>query len=64
VHADELAGAGLLQLAAAEPLAQQRPFILGDRPLDLQQELVAGVVRDGAAEECHGAAGAAELLQQ
>jgi len=59
-----LAGAGLLQLAAAEPFTQQRPLVLGDRPLDLQQELVAGVVRDGAAEERDGAAGPSELLQQ
>ena len=64
VHADELAGAGLLQLAAAEPLAQQRALVLGDGALDLQQELVAGVVRDGAAEERDRAAGAAELLQE
>jgi hypothetical protein len=64
VHADELPGAGLLQLAAAEPLAQQRALVLGDRPLDLQQELVAGVVGDGAVEEPDGATGAAELLQE
>src|SRR5215210_5562045 len=64
VDADELPGAGPLQLAAAEPLAQQRALVLGDRPLDLQQELVAGVVGDGAVEEPDGAAGAAELLQE
>jgi hypothetical protein len=64
VHADELPGAGLLQLAAAEPLTQQRPLVLGDRPLDLQKELVARVVRDGTAEERDGTAGAAELLQE
>jgi hypothetical protein len=64
VHTDELAGAGLLQLAAAEPLAQQRPLVLGDRPLDLQQQLIAGVVRDGAAEERDGAAGPPELFQE
>ena len=64
VHADELPGAGFLQLAAAEPLTQQCPLVLGDRPLDLQQELVAGVIGDGAVEERDGAAGAAELLQE
>src|SRR3954452_1755389 len=64
VHADELPGAGLLQLAAAEPLAQQRALVLGDGALDLRQELVAGVVGDGAAEERDRAAGAAELLQE
>jgi hypothetical protein len=61
---DELAGASLLQLAAPEPLAQQGALVLGDGTLDLEQQLVARVVGDGAAHERHGATGAAELLQE
>src|SRR5918994_4021066 len=61
--ADEPAGPRLLQLAAPEPLAQQGALVLGDRPLDLQEKLVAGIVGDGAVEEGYRAAGAAELLE-
>ena len=58
------AGTRLLQLAAAKALAQHRPLVLGDGALDLQQELVVGVVRDRVVQEHHLAAGAAELLQE
>jgi hypothetical protein len=61
---DPVAGAGLLQLTAAEALAEDRPLVLGDGPLDLQQKLVAGVVGDRPVDEGDVAAGAAELLQQ
>jgi chitinase len=61
--ADEPAGAGLLELATAEALTQERALVLGDRALDLQEELVAGIVGDAVAEELDRAAGAAELLQ-
>ncbi|CAA9266379.1 MAG: hypothetical protein AVDCRST_MAG27-2839 [uncultured Craurococcus sp.] len=62
--ADEVALARLLQLATPEPLAQQRPLVLGDGALDLQQELVAGGVGERVVEEDDLAALAAELLQQ
>jgi hypothetical protein len=59
---DKPAGTRLLELAAAETLAQQRALVFGNRALDLKQELVAGIVGDGVVEERHLAAGAAELL--
>jgi len=62
--AEVLAGAGLLQLAPSEPLPEQRPLVFGDRALDLQQQLLVGVVADGALQEGDLAAGAAQLLQQ
>src|SRR5829696_1701792 len=61
--ADEPAGARLLELASAEALAQERPFVFGDRALDLEQELVAGIVGDAVVEEGDLAAGAPELLK-
>src|SRR4051794_23344766 len=61
---DPVAGAGLLELAAAEPLAEHRPLVLGDRPLDLEQELVVRVVGDRPLDELDGAGGLAELLQE
>ncbi len=62
--ADPLAGPGLLQLAAAEPLGQDRPLVFGDGPLDLEQELVVRVVGDRPLDELDLARGLAELLQQ
>src|SRR3954464_805234 len=59
-----VAVARLLQLAAAEALAEDGALVLGDGALDLQQELVVGVVRDRALQEHHFGAGAAELLQE
>src|SRR4029450_2027760 len=47
------AGTRLLELAAAEALAQQRALVFGNRALDLKQELVAGIVGDGVVEERH-----------
>ncbi len=56
--------AGLLQLAAAETLAQDGALVFGDGTLDLQQQLVVRIVRDRVLQECHPAAGAAEFLEQ
>ena len=61
---DVVAVARFLQLAAAEPLTEHRALILGDRALDLQQELVVGVVRDRVLQEHHLGACATELLEQ
>src|SRR5262249_20938011 len=62
--ADPLAGPGLLQLAAAEPLGEDGPLVFGDGPLDLEQELVVRVVGDRPLDELDVAGGLAELLQQ
>lgn len=64
VGADDLAGAGLLKFAAAEPLPEEGAFVLGDGALDLKQELVAGIVGDRAVEEGDGAADPAEFLEE
>jgi hypothetical protein len=58
------AGACLVQFAAPEALGQDRPLVLGDGTLALQQELVVGVVGDRMVQEHHLAAGTAELLQE
>ena len=54
----------LLQLAAAEALAQHDALVLGDGALDLQQQLVIRVIRDRVLQERHLAARPAELLEQ
>jgi hypothetical protein len=54
----------LLQLAAAEALAQHGALVLGDGALDLQQQLVIRVIRDRVLQERHLAARPAELLEQ
>nr|WP_228421535.1 hypothetical protein [Skermanella mucosa] len=59
-----LTGSSLLQLAAAEAFRQHRPFVLGDRPLNLEQKLIVRVVGNGAMQELDGAAGAAEFFEQ
>src|SRR5262249_51999085 len=46
-----LPGAGLLELAAAEALAQDGALVLGDGALDLEQQLLLGVIGDGALDE-------------
>ena len=48
---DVLAGAGLVQLAAAESLPEHSPLVFGDSGLDLEQQLVVGVVADGMLDE-------------
>jgi hypothetical protein len=62
--ADPVAGAGLLELAAAEALAEDSPLVLRDRPLDLQKELVVGVVGVGVLDEDDLTTGLAELFEQ
>jgi hypothetical protein len=64
IAGDPMAGAGPLELAAAEPLGEHRPLVLGDGPLDLEQELVVRIVGDRRVDELDVAAGPAELLQQ
>jgi len=59
-----VAVASFLQFAAAEPLAEHRALIFSDGALDLQQELVVGVVRDWVLQEHHLSACATELLEQ
>ncbi|HMB03195.1 MAG TPA: hypothetical protein VKP69_05560 [Isosphaeraceae bacterium] len=59
-----LSGPGLLQLPAAEPLGEDGPLVLGDRALDLEQELVVRVVGDRPLDELDLAGGPAEFLQQ
>ena len=54
---------GFLELATPEPIRQDGPLILGDGALDLQQELVVGVIGDGVVQEGHGAVGPPELLR-
>lgn len=62
-HPEKLTGPRLLELATAEPLAEQGALILGDGALDLEQELVAWVVRDRAVVKGDVAADAPELLK-
>jgi hypothetical protein len=62
--ADDVAVTRLLELAASEPLGQHCALVLSDGPLDLEQELVVGIIGDGAVQEDHVAASAAKLLQQ
>ena len=62
--AEDMPVSCFLQFAAAEPLRQHRTLILGNGALDLQQELVVGVVGDRVVQEHHLAVRAAELLEQ
>ena len=57
--ADELPLAAFWSLPRRKRSPEQRPLVLGDRPLDLEQELVVGVVGDGAMDEDDLAAGLA-----
>ena len=59
-----LPGAGLRELAAAEALAQDGALVLGDGALDLERELVVGVVGDGALDEGDLAAGLAKFFEE
>jgi hypothetical protein len=56
--------AGLLELAASEPFSEHGPLILSDRSLDLQQELIIGVVRNRMKEEDNLAPSPPELFEQ
>jgi len=59
-----MAIARLLQLAAAEALAEHGALVFSDGALDLPQELVVGIVRDRVLQEHDLDTGTAELLQQ
>jgi hypothetical protein len=56
--AQVLTGPRSLQLAAAEPLSEQGSLVLGDRALDLEQELVAWIFPDRPMDEDDLATGA------
>ena len=55
---------GFLELATPEPIRQDGPLILGDRSLDLQQQLVVRVVRNRMMKEDNLAASTPELLEK
>ena len=50
--------------AAPHPLGDQRALVLGDRPADLQQQLVVRVLAHRPVQELHPAAVAGQLLDQ
>jgi glycosyltransferase involved in cell wall biosynthesis len=56
--------AGPVGLAAAGPLDNLRPLVLGDRALELHQQRVLRRVRVRPLDEHHAAAGLGELLDQ
>jgi hypothetical protein len=56
--------AGLLQLASTKPLAKDSALVLRYGTLDLQQELVVGIVRDRMLHKRHLDPSAAEFFQQ
>jgi hypothetical protein len=62
--AEPVALAGLLKLAAAEPLADDGSLVLGHGPLDLQEQLILWIVRDGPVEEDDLTASLAEFLEE
>ena len=53
-----------MQPAAAGPLGDQRPFILGDGPTDLEQKLVVWVLGHRPVEELDAAAVPLQLLEE
>jgi hypothetical protein len=46
-----------------EAFSEHGPLVFGDRSLDLEQELIIGVVRDRVLQEHHLTAQARELLE-
>jgi len=62
--AQVLTGTRPLQLAAAKPLAEQGSLVLGDRSLDLEQELVTWIFANRPMDEDHLATSALELLEE
>jgi hypothetical protein len=52
------------QPAPTHALGNQCPFVLGDRPADLQQELIVGVVAHGAVQKLDLTAAALKFFQQ
>jgi hypothetical protein len=59
-----LTGPGFLELAAPKPFGQDRTLVLGDRALDLQQELIVGVLGDRMVQKDHRTASAPEFFEQ
>src|SRR4051794_10144546 len=55
---------GFLEPATPEPIRQDGPLILGDRSLDLQQQLVVRVVRNRMMKEDNVAVSAPEFLEK
>ena len=53
-----------MQPAAAGPLGDERPLVLGDGPADLEQQLVLRVVGERPVGELDPAAAALQLLQK
>jgi hypothetical protein len=49
---------------AAHPLGDQRALILGDRPTDLQQQLIVGIVTHRPIQKLHLAAVPAQLVDE
>jgi hypothetical protein len=62
--AQVLAGSRPLQLAATEPLSEQRSLVFGDGALDLEEELVARIFADGPMDKDDLATGALKLLEE
>ena len=62
--AEDVPITSLLELATPEPLGQDRSLVFRDRALDLQQQLIIGIIGNRVVQEGHLATGAPELLQQ
>jgi hypothetical protein len=60
----DVAAAGLMQLAAAAPLGEPCPLVLGDHALDLDQQRVLGILPGGVLQEDDLDAARLELLEQ
>ena len=56
--------AGLLELAPSEPFGEHGPLILSDRSLNLQQELIVGIVGNRMQKEGNRAPSPPELFEQ
>jgi hypothetical protein len=59
-----VASTDFLQPPAAKALLEQRAFVLRHRPLDLQEQLIVGIIREGMLQKDHFTAHAAELFEQ
>jgi hypothetical protein len=62
--AEPVALAGLLKLAATEPLANDGSLVFGHGSLDLEEQLILWVIRDGPVEKDDLAASLAEFLEE
>src|SRR5262245_32886333 len=59
-----MAGTDFLQAPPAKALLDQCPFVLGHCSLDLQEQLIIRIVREGVLQKDHFTADAAELFEQ